>query len=209
MRKDVRIPTLIAAVVAMLLTAVPIAGAQELSPGGTFIDDDATIYEPSIEALVAAGITDGCSTDRYCYRDPVTRGQMASFLDRSLGLSQAGAQTPFGDAAGNVHVAAIGRVAAAGVAQGFDDGTFRPDAPVTRAQMASFLSRAYLASRIPEAAALPHAFADVPDGNVHTPLINLLATEGLTTGCGQGRYCPTDPVRRGQMATFLMKALRR
>lgn len=46
-----RIWTLALAVMATLLTVVPIATAQETSSGGSFIDDDATIYEASIEAL--------------------------------------------------------------------------------------------------------------------------------------------------------------
>ena len=61
-----------------------------LPPGGTFIDDNGSIHEPSIEAIAAAGITLGCNppdNDRFCPDDPVTRGQMAAFLHRALGDS--------------------------------------------------------------------------------------------------------------------------
>ncbi len=40
-----------------------------------------------IEALVAAGITAGCGSGNYCPGNPVTRGQMAVFLAKALGLS--------------------------------------------------------------------------------------------------------------------------
>ena len=33
-----------------------------------------------------------------------------------------------------------------------------------------------------------------------------LAAEGITGGCGGGNYCPQSPVRRDQMAVFLLKA---
>ena len=36
--------------------------------------------------------------------------------------------------------------------------------------------------------------------------IEALATEGITGGCGGGNYCPQNPVRRDQMAVFLLKA---
>ena len=39
-----------------------------------------------IEALAAAGITSGCSVGNFCPNDPLTRGQMAVFLSRALGL---------------------------------------------------------------------------------------------------------------------------
>ncbi len=54
---------------------------------GTFIDDDGNAHEPFIEAIVAEGITGGCSPagDRYCPDESVTRGQMATFLARGLG----------------------------------------------------------------------------------------------------------------------------
>ncbi|MDP8957843.1 MAG: CHRD domain-containing protein [Actinomycetota bacterium] len=53
-----------------------------------FTDDDGSIHEPAINALAAAGITQGCSADGtlYCPTDAVPRDQMASFLARALEL---------------------------------------------------------------------------------------------------------------------------
>ena len=55
-----------------------------------FMDDDGSIFEPSIDAIGDAGITLGCNpplNDRFCPTAPVTRAQMAAFLGRALGLS--------------------------------------------------------------------------------------------------------------------------
>jgi len=49
-------------------------------------------------------------------------------------------------------------------------------------------------------------FADVPDSSPFHDDIITIATEGITGGCGGGNYCPTLPVRRDQMAVFLLKA---
>lgn len=57
--------------------------------GDTFTDDDNSIFEGDIEAIAAAGITQGCNppaNDNYCPADNVTRAQMATFLARALGI---------------------------------------------------------------------------------------------------------------------------
>ncbi|HLU30607.1 MAG TPA: hypothetical protein VK088_02515, partial [Acidimicrobiia bacterium] len=77
------------ALVGLMIAALLPAAAQDLDPGGTFIDDDGNVHEGYIEAIAAEGITRGCNpptNDRYCPSDPVSRGEMAAFLTRALGL---------------------------------------------------------------------------------------------------------------------------
>jgi hypothetical protein len=55
-----------------------------------------------------------------------------------------------------------------------------------------------------------HLFPDVPDSNPHHTTITRIATAGITAGCGGSEnYCPSDPVTRDQMATFLHRGLGR
>ncbi|MGA9598591.1 MAG: hypothetical protein WBV06_20715, partial [Acidimicrobiia bacterium] len=57
-----------AVVAAVVFAVVPVAGAS-LEPGGTFSDDNGSVYEPSIEAIADAGITKGCNppvNDLFC-----------------------------------------------------------------------------------------------------------------------------------------------
>ncbi len=56
------------------------------------------------------------------------------------------------------------------------------------------------------AATLSVEFADVPGSSPFHDDIITIATEGITGGCGGGNYCPTSPVRRDQMAAFLLKS---
>lgn len=44
------------------------------------------LFFQQIEALAASGITSGCDADSFCPGDPLTRGQMAAFLAKALGL---------------------------------------------------------------------------------------------------------------------------
>jgi len=115
--------------------------------GGTgFGDvDGASPWTPHVERLAALEITRGCALDPplFCPDDPVTRGQMASFLVRSFGLDPAPA-AGFSDTGGGTHEAAIDALYAAGVTVGCDTNPLRfcPAQPVTRAQMATFIARA-------------------------------------------------------------------
>ncbi len=119
----------------------------EVIPPDTFVDDDDSIFEPDIEWLAAEGITQGCNpptNDRFCPNDPVTRGQMAAFLVRALDLTDDGGGNSFIDDDGSVFELNIAKLAAAGITRGCNPPTndrFCPNDPVTRGQMAAFLSR--------------------------------------------------------------------
>jgi hypothetical protein len=48
-------------------------------------------------------------------------------------------------------------------------------------------------------------FSDVPPSNAFAAWIEALADEGITAGCGAGKYCPSQATKRGQMSVFLTK----
>ena len=50
-------------------------------------------------------------------------------------------------------------------------------------------------------------FADVPTSHPFFQFVEALVASGVTSGCGNGNYCPNAPLTRGQMAVFLAKAL--
>jgi hypothetical protein len=195
---------LVMALFAALLPLPAAAQSVALSPGGTFWDDDGNSHEGMIEAIVAADITQGCTGDgrNYCPSVAVNRGQMASFLARALDLPAA-ERDYFTDDAGSVHQDGINRVAAAGIASGTGSGRFEPLAPVTRAQMATFLSNAL---ELP-ASERTGRFQDV--AGTHADNIERVAAAEITLGCDATgtRYCPSTAVLRGQMASFLGRAL--
>jgi hypothetical protein len=113
-----------------------------------FVDDDGSIFEADIEKLAAAGITKGCNppaNDRFCPQAPVTREQMAAFLVRALGYTDAGQGDLFTDDDASIFESAIDKLATADVTKGCNPPTndrFCPTAVVTRGQMAAFLHRA-------------------------------------------------------------------
>ncbi|HSJ35157.1 MAG TPA: GerMN domain-containing protein [Acidimicrobiia bacterium] len=198
------------ALVGLMIAALLPAAAQELAPGGTFIDDDGNVHEGYIEAIAAEGITRGCNpptNDRYCPSDPVSRGEMAAFLTRALGLT-ASSTDQFTDDDDSVFENDINALAAAGITRGCNppaNDRFCPDGNVTRGQMAAFLVRAM-------------GYTDAGDGDLFTDDddsvfendIDRLGTAGVTRGCNppaNDRFCPTDLVLRDQMASFLGRAM--
>jgi hypothetical protein len=94
---------------------------------------------------------------------------------------------------------------AEGISVGQPDGTFGPMLTTTRAQMASFIVRALEAAGYTLPQAQDPGFTDIA-GNEHEQNIKLLATIGITKGTTATTYSPDAPVRRDQMASFLVRA---
>lgn len=179
-----------------------------LSP--LFADMHDSVFSNEIYFLRNTGTTFGCNppdNTLFCPQDPVTRGQMAAFLSRYLQLHSVDDGISFTDTGGSVFERDILRLATAGITRGCnppDNDRYCPDQVVTRGQMAAFLVRAFGMSAIDEDV----AFSDT-GGSVFERDILRLATAGVTRGCNppdNDRYCPDDPVTRGQMAAFLFRA---
>ena len=180
------------------------AGAQS----GHFGDVSGT-HEAGVDALAAEGLLEGteCGPGLLCPDRPVERWVIAVWLVRAVDgsdpVDRPGGR--FGDVPSDVWWAShVERLAELGVTLGCGDGSrFCPDDPVTRGQMATFLVRAFKL----DAAALA-GFGDVR-GHAHEDSIGILAAERITAGCSTDplMYCPNRSVTRGQMATFLARAL--
>jgi hypothetical protein len=175
-------------------------GSASPAPGGsdaTFSDTAGNVHEVNIEKVAAAGIALGGTDGRFRPNDPVTRGQMATFLMRAYQLPAG--STGFCDTAGHPHERGIRATASAGVALG-SGGCFRPNADVTRGQVATFLTRA---ERLGPAAS--RGFCDTR-GHAHEASIDAVAAAGIVQGSG-GCYRPDASTTRGQMASILARAL--
>lgn len=173
-----------------------------------FTDDNGNIHEANINFIADAGVTVGCNLagTLYCPGDDVTRAEMASFLARAFNLPAATTDY-FPDDNGNIHEANINKIAAAGITVGCTVGgtAYCPNAKVTRAEMATFIVRAMGLHPW-----LADYFMDVPTTLPdHAANINALAGHKITVGCtADGKsFCPSDNVKRDEMASFLARAL--
>ena len=106
----------------------------------------------------------------------------------------------FVDDDGSPHEPNIEALVVAEITNGCAADRFCPTDPVDRGQMAAFLDRAL---DLPDAPPAPFTDTQGP----FTTEIDRLYAAGITTGCGPTTYCPNDLVTRGQMATFITRAL--
>ena len=198
-----------AVVVSLTVGATAVAvGAQG---GDTFDDVDETgVHARSVEALAEAGIVEGteCGEGRFCPDEPIDRWVMAVWLVRAVDGREPSPTSTSGFAdvdSGRWWAPYVERLAVLGITSGCATGPARfcPDDSVTRAQMATFLTRGFDLEAAPSA-----GFSDTV-GNFHAASIDALAAGGITAGCATDplRYCPGRKVTRGQMATFLARAL--
>jgi parallel beta-helix repeat protein len=109
----------------------------------------------------------------------------------------------FTDDDGNIHEGYIEAVATAGITKGCNppiNDRYCPDRHVTRGEMAAFLVRALQLTSDGG-----KDWFDDDNGSPFEASINRLAAAGITSGCGDRRYCPNSTVSRGQMAAFLVR----
>lgn len=125
-----------------------------------FLDDNQNEYQDSINRVAAAAITKGCEVGRFCPERRLLRGQMTSFLVRTLQHwdsetnkwdsdtkhwdpdNQPQPANRFTDDETSIHHLNINLLAEMDIAMGCREGSFCPDRWLTRAQTASFLARA-------------------------------------------------------------------
>jgi hypothetical protein len=163
-----------------------------------------------VETLLHKGVTGGCAPGSFCPAGSTTRAQMATFV---LAAKEGSGYAPpacvagselFPDVpAGSPFCRWIEELARRAVVGGCGGGSYCPDAPVSRAQVAVFV----LASRegtgyVPPACTTP-LFSDVPPGSPFCRWVEEMVRRGVVSGCGGGQYCPDAPVTREQMSVFL------
>lgn len=186
----------------------------------TDLGAETTATREVILCLVATGLTKGRSATIFDPGGTVSRRQMALFIKRLADeLERLEASTPgfpklppYDNVPDYTDVVteepdfrqAIGQLTQAEIVGGFGDGTFRPDEPVSRRQMAAFVNRLqdFLSSG-------PYTtdgdFFDDDDGDPGEENLNALASVGIFQGDGQGNVSPGAPLTRRQMANILLR----
>lgn len=167
-------------------------------------DTDGSAHRDAIHALTRARILGGYNDDTFRPQRRVSRGQMAAFLTRALDLRRTGYGIRPSDIEGHAHEEAIQILVDHHIAGGYPDGTFRPNAAVRRDEMATVLARAFRYWERDGDARFP----DI-DGNTHKDNILLVAEARTAGGYPDGTFRPQRPVTRGQLATFLYRAMTR
>lgn len=163
------------------------------------------LFADEIAWLAAEQISTGYADGRFHPERGLTREAMAAFLYRYSGEPEftAPAVSPFSDLPTNApFYYEISWLAHAGIATGYDDGTFRPRNAISREAMAAFL---YRFQGVSDYVVANPPFRDVPRGATFYEEIAWLADEGVTTGYSDGTFRPRNAISREAMAAFLYR----
>jgi len=101
----------------------------------------------------------------------------------------------------------IEAVRLAGVMADCGNANFCPNDVVTRGSMALLLLKAKEGAAYTPPPCTTATFSDMPCSDPLAPWVEELVRRGVTAGCGNGNYCPANPVTRNQMAVFLIKTV--
>ena len=167
-----------------------------------FADVDADDwYAEAVEYVRAHGIMNGTSAAIFNPDGTTTRGQITAILYRASGSPEVSGGTAFTDVADTAYYADAVRWASAhGIVTGYGDGTFRPNNPITRQQLAAILWR-YAGSPAPEGGA-DYADEDTISAYASTA-VDWARDTGIISGRDGNRFDPNGRAARAQAAVIL------
>jgi hypothetical protein len=169
------------------------------SPVYTDVPTDSPFYS-EIGFFGSEGIVSGYSDGTFRPSGTATRGQVAKILALAFGVRVDNLDTPsihFSDVTpDNPFYAYVEAAAARGWISGYSDGTFRPYANVTRAQVAKMVVIA--AGYKPISPATP-SFSDVPVGSAFYSYIETARANDILSGYDDGTFRPEAQATRGQI----------
>jgi len=162
-------------------------------------------FYDSVTSLASRGIVKGFADGTFKPNQSVTRGQVASVLAQTLGLDTKNVGNPgFKDVkVTNPHYGAIAALVKAGIVEGYNDKTFKPGEPLTRAHMAKIISVGFDLEKVK---LTNNPFKDVKAEHWYADYVQALITNEITTGKTPTTFEPNAYVTRGQMASFIVRS---
>ncbi|WEK56260.1 MAG: glycosyl hydrolase 53 family protein [Candidatus Cohnella colombiensis] len=173
----------------------------------TFSDITGHWAEVNINQAVSSGIVKGYTDGTFKPGKTVTRSEFAVMLMNALKPQGEGVELSFTDTAniGAWAKKAVAQAVQAGIIQGYSDGTFRPNAEITRAEMAAMIAVA-LGQSI-EANAVT-GFADDEDIPAWAKgSVAYLKQAAIMNGKGNNQFAPRDHATRAEAVTVILKML--
>lgn len=195
MKKTIKLIAMVLALSLVLPVGNTAQAASNLQESHPFYEEITYLMDKGI----VTGYPDGTiRPDRF-----VTRAEAAVMIGRAKGLSEAKQPTPFRDvAAGYFASGYIAEAAEAGYLRGYNDGTYRPEQPVSRGDMALIIERVFDLNFI-----YFHKIKDVSYLTYYYEAICRLIAANIAIGYPDGTFRPEMEVTRGQFSAFLARAM--
>ncbi|MDQ0252778.1 hypothetical protein J2S74_000150 [Evansella vedderi] len=173
-------------------------------PAGQFHDVPRGFWAHSeISAMSSQGYIVGFENSFFRPNEQITRASVAAIIARVEGLNGS-SNNHFSDVpSGHWAARSIAATVDAGFMGGNGDGTFRPNAPMTRAEVASVFDRVFDL----RSGAQSRQFSDVSSNHWARVPIQRMAASGITVGYSDGTFRPNSPISRAEFAVFLHRAM--
>ncbi|RXZ78977.1 hypothetical protein EBB07_24905 [Paenibacillaceae bacterium] len=163
----------------------------------------ASYIQRAVEGQLVNGYPDGS----FRPDAPITRAELILITIGALGEEEADQPLAFRDSdnIGAWAKRAIAQAAASGIISGYKDGSFRPNAPVTRAELATIIARAFGLTEEQHTAADIADYDDIPRW-AQEAVANALSG-GIITGREDNKFEPDAPATRAEAIVALLKTL--
>ena len=179
---------------------VPVPGEGEVKTIFNDVKADA-YYAAAVNWAVERNITQGTSETTFSPEDTCTRAQIVTFLWRAVGSPKTGAKNPFGDVSTDDYYYDAAVWASE---KGMVTGTaFEGNTPCTRASTVMYL---WKNAGAPYASASV-AFSDVDENADYANAVAWAVENGVTSGTSKTEFSPDTICNRGQIVTFLNRAI--
>ena len=205
------------------------ASSPNVTGGATSPSPLSYLSDEASYGTIPAGATVSCSASNNCYLLKTTGGRPSTHWDVTLHEALSTGDT----ADWTLHIGAsfpdvpvdywayqyVETVLHNEITAGCGGGLYCPSAPVSRWQMAVFISLAVAGgAEVPPVGTVGDddydcspggvsLFSDIAPDDPGCRHVHAIAARGITVGCGGGAYCPSDVVPRWQMAVFMAKAM--
>ena len=164
-----------------------------------------SFYSQPLDYCYAEGWVSGVTADTFAPNNACVRAQVVTFLWRAAGEPEpTQTRNPFADVkASDFYYKAVLWALENGITNGTDATHFSPMGVCNRAQVVTFLWRAF---GQPETESTEHPFTDVPAGSFYEKPVLWAVENGITAGMTATAFGPTANCTRAQIVTFLYRA---
>lgn len=189
----------VADLIAALLKAI-----EEVKAAGIphFSDTDSHWAQSNISVFTQIGAIDGYEDGTFRPDTSVTRAEFAAILARVFSFTGTGSK--FSDVTGHWAQDEIAALAASGIIDGYEDGTFQPNKTITRAEIISMVSKMVNLAKAKQVS--DTTFHDT-SGVWNADQIDQAAKAGIINGREAGAFAPNAFSTRAEALTIILNVL--
>lgn len=158
-----------------------------------------------IETLRLLSIVSGKTKTTFAPADSVTRAEFLAMLVRLFGFKANGEVKTFTDVPADAWFYDTVSIASSlGIAYGYENGAFDPNAVITRQDMAVFAARAVSVAGLNPERGIERAFNDQAEiADYAKNAVSEMSVLGVINGMNDGNFCPADTANRAQAAVVV------